>query len=527
MELFEEENVQKEKKTKNVIVLIASLIVILIIVAVGLFFYINHLQSLRLKVSVNSVMNSAGTDNYVFAEDGTLYISIRDFASLAGYSYYNGGYKQYTEDASMCHVISSYEVASFEVNSSEYYKVELGQQEDQCYFKASRPIIQRNGKLYATEEVIEKAFNTAIAYSAQTNTISIVTLDYLITTYTARYTNAAIAGTGNVDFSIQKAALYNYIVTVNPSTKLYGVSEIDANGNLREVIGEKYLRIQFVETNQDFIVTTEDNKKGLITNDGVTRIRPEYDELKLIDNDYNLYLIRTNQNYGVINKSGKYIVYPEFEEIGIDKTLYPRNNIKNPYLLYDNCIPVRKNRKWALIDKNGKALTQLEYDSIGCTTTTQRDKSTNNMLLIEEYEGIVVGKDKLYGLLNSLGEEILPCALSDIYSVTNSGKDTIYMTYMTETVDLINYLQTNGIVKKSASDENNTGSTQQPNNTTTPVNNTQTNINGLQGDTTMVTDNNVVNPNNQNAPTQNPQQTQPQQTQQPVQNPVDTQTPQQ
>ena len=381
----------------------------------------------------------------------------------------------------------------------------MGQQEDQRYFITSRTIIKRKGKFYATEEVMEKAFNTAITYMPQTNTISIVTLDYLITTYTAKYTNAAIAGNNNVDFSIQKAALYNYIVTVNPNSKLYGVSQIDASGKLQEVIGEKYLKIQFIETNQDFIVTTDDNKKGLITNDGVTRIRPEYDELKLIDNDFNLYLIRTGQNFGVINKSGKYIVYPEYEEIGVNKTLYPRNNIKNPYLLYDNCIPVRKNKKWALIDRNGKALTQLEFDSIGCTTTTQRDKSVNNMLLVEEYEGIVVGKDKLYGLLNSLGEEMLPCALSDIYSVTNAGKDTIYMTYMSDTLDLINYLQTNGIVKKSANEQENGGNTQQQTNTVAnQVTNQQSGGNGLQNDTTMVTDTNVVNQTNQ---TTNPQQT--------------------
>lgn len=493
MELFEEETTQKEKKTKNVIVIIASLIVILIIVAVGLFFYINHLQSLKLKVAVNGVTTSSGTDNYVFAEDGTLYISIRDFAEVAGYNYYNGGYKQYTEDMSMCHVTSPYEVAAFEVNSDEFYKVELGQQEDQHYFKANRPIIQRNNKLYATEEVIEKAFNTAISYSANSNTISIVTLDYLISTYTTKYTNAAIAGTTNVDFSIQKAALYNYIITIDPTSRLYGVSRIDETGKLQEVMGEKYLRIQFVETNQDFIVTTEENKKGLITNDGITRIRPEYDELKLIDNDYNLYLIRTGQSYGVINKSGKYIVYPEYEEIGVDKTLYPRNTIKNTYLLYDNCIPVRKNRKWGIIDRNGKALTQLEYDSIGCTTTTQKDKSVNNMLLVEEYEGIVVGKDKQYGLINSLGEEMLPCLLSDIYSETSAGQDTIYMTYLTEKVDLINYLQMNGIVKKSANDEE-TGSSQPNNNTIT----NQTNLNGLQNDTTMVTDTNLGNQTSQN-----------------------------
>lgn len=95
---------------------------------------------------------------------------------------------------------------------------------------------------------------------------------------------------------------------------------------------------------------------------------------------------------------------------------------------------------------------------------------------------------------------MLPCALSDIYSVTNAGKDTIYMTYMSDTLDLINYLQTNGIVKKSANEQENGG-------------------NGLQNDTTMVTDTNVVNQTNQT--------TNPQQTGQPGQTQPNPQTPQQ
>lgn len=497
MELFEEENVQKEKKTKNLIMLVIILLVIFIIVAAGLFMYISHLQSLRLKVVVDGVSQSAGTDTYVFAEDGTLYVSIRDFAPIAGYSYYNGEYHKYTEDTSQCNVTSSFEIASFEVNNNEYYKIQLDQPEEYQYFTASKPIAQMNGKLYAPEDAIEKAFNVALSYTSANNTISVATLNYIVTTFTTRYTNSALAGNTNTDFSIKKAALYNYVVTLNAESKLYGVSKIGADGNLVELIGDKYSSIEFIETSQDFIVTTEDNKKGLITNDGITRIRPEHDELKIIDDEYNLFLIKNGTNYGVINKSGRYIVYPEYEQIGIDKTLYPRDDIKNPYLLYDNCIPVCKNRKWGIIDRTGKMIIEVQYDSIGCATTTQRDQSINNILLVQEYEGIVVGKDKLYGLINSLGNELLPCALQEMYYKTSQGVDTAYMLYQSEELNLVDYLQSNGIVKVNTTNgqTNTTTNTVTQNTTTNTATTTNTttntsNVNGLQNDTTMVTNTN-------------------------------------
>ena len=50
-----------------------------------------------------------------------------------------------------------------------------------------------------------------------------------------------------------------------------------------EIIGKKYTKIEFVESTKEFIVTTEENKVGIITADGRTKVNPQYDALKQID----------------------------------------------------------------------------------------------------------------------------------------------------------------------------------------------------------------------------------------------------
>jgi len=488
MDLFEEENIQaKNKKTKNMMIIVTVMIVILIIVAIVILMYISQLKTQQLKIYIDGVAQVADANTYYFDEEGTLYISIENFAPKAGYTYAKGKYQAYNENTSSCNVRSAHEVTSFELNSSEYYKLELTNPNDHQYFNASKPVKLINNGLFAPEDAIEKAFNVAISYTPETNTISIVTLEYLKTTVATKYLNSALANDSSAtSFSTQKAALYNYIITLDSQTRLYGVSVIGPTGNLVEIIGNKYSNIQFVETSEDFVVTTENGKKGLITKDGETRIRPEYTELKLIDKDFELYLVRTDTSYGVMNKTGKYIVYPEYEKIGIEKTSFPTNNISNQYLLFDNCIPAYKEKKWSLIDRNGNILADKEYDSIGCIVTTQRDVAQNNMLLLEDYEGIVVGKEKLYGLINSQGKELLPCALYQVYSVVNAGRETIYMSYYGEH-DMIKYLETNGFKKVTdkSNTNMNTNTNTNANQNTNNVANSQ--VNDLMGDSTIVT----------------------------------------
>ena len=145
-------------------------------------------------------------------------------------------------------------------------------------------------------------------------------------------------------------------------------------------MGAKYTDITYIEATNEFLV--ENNSKvGIVNNLGRTKIQLEYDELKLLDNDLGLYIAKLNNKYGVINKQGAIVIYLEYHEIGIDKTQFKDTEITNPYLLYNNCIPVYKDKKCGIYSTTGKLLVPIEYDSIGCIVTSSQNSSANNAIL--------------------------------------------------------------------------------------------------------------------------------------------------
>ena len=245
------------------------------------------------------------------------------------------------------------------------------------------------------------------------------------------------------------------------------------NTEMKEVGVPKYTKIEFVESTKEFFVTAQ-NKVGILLSNGTTKISPQYDEIKVLDRNSGLYVIKTSNKYGVIDNSGSNIIYPEYEQIGINTTQFPNDNLENQYLLYDNAIPVKYLNKWGLFDKSGQKILDTVYDSLGCTNTTIEGKVTTNVLLIPNYEAIVVGRDKLYGVVNSLGQELIPCALSSIYTTLKSGVEDYYMIYGEQTLDVIDYLDQN--VRK-------TTTTTQTTNTVVENNNTQTTTTTQQQET--------------------------------------------
>lgn len=57
-----------------------------------------------------------------------------------------------------------------------------------------------------------------------------------------------------------------------------------------------------MENSQDFIVKTDDGKMGILASNGTTKIQPDYDEIKQIDKQQSLYLVKRNNKYGVISE---------------------------------------------------------------------------------------------------------------------------------------------------------------------------------------------------------------------------------
>lgn len=490
------EPTEEQLKAKKWMKIIGVILVLLLLICIALIALMYYIKASQLKITIDGKENTKLQD-ILLIEGDEVYVPIRKFASYVGYESYSGDYKQYAEDETKCYVQSANEIASFTMNSDKIYKL-LTNGSDYEYFTINEPVKMIDGVLYTTKEGAEKAFNITFSYNKEKNDITIYTLPYLVTYWAGKFTNSAIAGEGS-SFSNQKALLYNRIIVKN-ADNYYGVYDLSGN----EILGTKYASIEFIENTKEFIVTTAEKKMGIMSYNATTKISPEYDEIKQIDKDAGLYLVTNNKKQGVINNSGNIIIYLEYDQIGIDSSKYSSNNIKNQYLLYDNCIPVKRNNQWGIFDKTGKQILAVEYEDLGCSVGTGTSGTqTNNILLIPEYEGIVVKKSELYGLMDSTGKELLPIVLQSIYSTTSAGEETYYMVYEDQVRNVLTYIETyvrptNG---SNSSNENKT------NTTNTNTTNDANTIDNTQATNTANDDNQTDNsvPTNANTVDENVQ----------------------
>ena len=304
--------------------------------------------------------------------------------------------------------------------------------------------------MYITKEGLSLACNLGFFYEPEENTIKIYTLDYYANYYTQNNKYSAVSS----NFKNQKALLYGLMIVQNMDNTerisnekdlRYGIYTLDG----KEIVGTKYTSIEFIESTQEFIVKTTENKVGIITSDGDTKVSPQYDSLKQIDKDLNLYLATNNGKKGVIEKNGKILIYLEYDEIGVNSEPFQSNNIKNSYLLFNNVIPVKQNGKWGMYDKKGNLIVPIEYDGMGCI---ENSNTSNNVLIIPDIKGIVVAKEyelernnkiTLYGIVNSLGRTMVPAGLEKVYSVVTNGREEYSMVYQENTYNVLEWANKN------------------------------------------------------------------------------------
>lgn len=454
MEIIGTNTANKKMKNKKLMIAITIIIVILLIASIALAVTIYMLKAEQFKFYVDGKLISNDSSNMFVFEDENVYVSLKDISSIIGYKYYNGGYKQYTEDTSKCYLENINEVCTFEKDVDTIYKT-VPEELDYTYFKIDMPIKRINGNLYITSKGLSVACNLQFYYDKERNEIQIYTLPYLTQYYISRYSDAAI----EKNFNNQKALLYGLLVVQNvdnteETSASYDIKYGIHNLEDEEIVGMKYDNIEFIEATEEFIVTTSENKVGIITSKGETRISPQYDALKQIDKDLNLYLATLNNKKGIIERNGKILVYLEYDEIGIDNTKFTTNDIKNKYILFDNAIPVKQNDKWGLFDIKGNIILPIEYDGLGCIAGTSSNKNTNNILIIPDIESIVVSKKyetdqkrevTYYGIVNSQGEVLIPTYLETVYSTISAGREEYTMTNAGNSYNVIEYIKQNNI----------------------------------------------------------------------------------
>ena len=455
MEWFEEslleENKNNNQKAKKTAKLILIIIVILLILTFGLIGLIIYLKQEALVVSLDGKQNETVKNMLLFDENSSqVYVPIKDIASYLGYQAYNGNYSNLSEDASQCYIQSDNEVAVFTLNSNTIYKIMPKVTSDYEYFTIDEPVIARGGKLYTTMDGIEKAFNVSFSYDVQNKKVDIYTMPYLISYYSKYILDYGYAEISE-DFNNQKAVLNNMLIVKTTQNSKYGV--IAANTG-EAILEAKYEDVNYLQHTSDFLVKNN-NKVGIISSSKETKVQLIYDDIELMDYKANLYKVTKDRKVGMIDIDGNIKLHLDYD-IGIDSSKYQSNDIKSGYILLNTLIPVKQNNLWGLVDLNGKTVVEPKYDGFGYIASNS--STVNNLLVIPDYDVIVIEKDKKYSLLTVQGEEVVAFVLDEVYISSTGGQIKYYMSWNNQTREATEVLNKLGLGNKNKANISNTNS---------------------------------------------------------------------
>ncbi len=380
---------------------------------------------------------------------GEIYYCIETISKLSNYRYNNGAYgDQVDESRDKCYIDNGGEYVTFVANSNKITKNiktvenyegelkvvnELRRKNDSVYettdeleeesFKLEKPVIQIDGKLYASYDAISKGLNMTITQDG--STLQFQTLESLVNTYSGTLSSSNYTLTQN--FRNKRALSSGYAVVGKGEE--YGVIEL-TTGN--EVISLKYDSVEYVQGIGEFIVSSK-SKFGMIKPGNSTpTIKLEYENIALLDAEKELYMVQFNEKYGVVNAKGEEIIPTEYDQIGLnDVKAYRSQGITNKYIIADECIPVMRNNNYGLYNIKGQILASAHYLGLGCENPSKIIENTNAMPtltvpLSDTITGIVfstrTGSSTTYGLITTNGTVVLNGYYSAIYYRQQNGK---------------------------------------------------------------------------------------------------------
>lgn len=440
MDLFEEEILKpKKKKTISPTTIILIAIVILSILLVAIIVSIVYLKGTILTIKLNGVAVKELEDIIVIEENNKVYMPIKRMAEYLNYVSRNGDYNTLSEDSTKCYIKNEEELVSFTLNSNLLVKV-IGDKTVQI--KIEEPIKEINQELYITAEGAQDAFNLKFYYYPDKNEMYIQTLSYLYAAYSQQAINLGYLPIESESLLNKTAVLDGYLITMSKEN-YYGVVEVGTTiGNT--ILETKYDNIEYLRETSDFLVESN-GKKGIIAKDKKTKIEPIYDTIEMTRNNNSIfYIVERSDLYGLLDVNGKNIIYPEYDEIGIDISLYEKNGVTDKYILYNQVIPVKRNNKWALFNINGNKVADFVYDSFGCEAGATNVSRTFGVLEIPEYNLIVACQDGKYNLITIEGKSIFNSSILDsVYITVSEGKNVYYIIAGGTTKELLSFLKEN------------------------------------------------------------------------------------
>ena len=442
MDLFEEEILKpKKKKTIKGSTLILIAIILLSILCVLALMAIFYIKGTILTITLDGIEAKELENIFIMEENNKVYMPIKRMAEYLRYDAFTGDYITRSEDdVNKCYVETDEEVVSFTLNSNILTKVIEGQSQQ---IKITEPIKEINGELCIAAEGAQDAFNFKFYYDANKNNIYIQTLSYLYSWYSQQAVNEGYLLIEEETYA-NKAAILDDMLIVKADNNNYGVINIKGE----TILETKYDSIQYLQNTSDFLVGSND-RKGIISKDKTTKVELTYDSIERVTNKNDIfYVVEKSNLFGLLDQNGKTIIYPEYEQIGIDVSGYSQNGVTNGYILYNELVPVKRNNKWGLMNINGKKVTDFVYDSFGCPNGKNNLYRTHGVIKVLDYNLIVGRQGEKYNLVTLDGKWLFERFILDsVYITVSEGKNVYYITSGNTTKELISFLQDNGVTK--------------------------------------------------------------------------------
>ena len=474
MKLYDEEELRKKneksKRMKNMILVSIIFTIVLIVLLMGGIYYLVYNPN-KITIIYNGAENEK-IENMIKPKtddngDTAIYFPIRQIASIFGYNSGNGDYGRNVEGSDNCYVESENEVTIFTNNSNIIYKIDKTVQRNNTgtnykyeEIKMQRLILKNEDELYVDLEGLEKAFNLYISTNSKMKKINITSLETLVKDAQNKITEKKL---GELDdkFVNYKAILNNMIVI--ESSAYDGKKGVRNLSNGEEILGFQYEEITYVPSKDSFLVK-KDNKVGIIGSDGIVKIKPQYDNLILIDSENGLYLAEDGPFCGVIDENQNLKIYFEYKKIGVDISQFEENDIKNEYVLLGKLIPAQKmDGKWIFYKINSTTNSDGEktieckeliegfagFENIGCVVSNVNNRGIiNNLMIIKEYNLVVVQNNTKYGFMDLNGKPVLGVVYANAFLETISGvTDYCAIDGSGNTIKIIDELKNKGYEK--------------------------------------------------------------------------------
>lgn len=412
-------NGKKLKKTQNIVkkALIGNLIFLSLIAII--FFVMYSINAKRVKLIIDKKEIKNGSNVFV-NKKGKTYVDLTTlFSALNSYKINNGVYGKTTENKDSFYIETPYEAVQFVSNTKNMTKtikldyqdrmvdaktgnIEMTEDEkkegkekpvprektpiddaiiSKEEFKLNEPVLKENGKVYAFIDDLKYIINAKIDAEGPNKRITTVPeLEKNIASYLSA-NNLSLSSL----YQNRKAIVDDYFVA-SSSSGLSGVYKISKDGNIYEnIIGPQYEEIRFIQSEKNMYFTTTDKKLGLKSLENLKDIikAGDYEAISIYYKDEGLYLAKKNDKFGVINNNGKIIIPLEYDQIGLEeneeKKLEAAKNDdekeekkidKESKIIMDKFIPLMqktsaRGEMWRLAVKDGTAFTDLNLVGIG------------------------------------------------------------------------------------------------------------------------------------------------------------------